>query len=152
MLLRVLLPLLLHTFPAAYSQTVTELEATYDELGLDSFSRQQSTRLLQLMKDEGLEEIAHNNSCGFWVAIRTPNASIVASVGYSEVTQPHMHAAESSGTKKATLAKATDVVPSGSLMKSMTAAAIMRLVDNDGLDLDDSITQHVNPYLQKFNR
>ena len=79
---------------AAHSQAIAglnEREATYDELGLDAYSRQQSNRLQQLLVEEGLEEIARNNSCGFWVAIRTPNASIVAQVGYSEITQPLVH-------------------------------------------------------------
>ena len=153
---------------AALGSTEARRELEYDALGLDAYSRDQSNKLLQYMKDEGLEEMAKNNSCGFWIAVRTANASIVASVGYSSAAQPleytrmvaeinqdhdphqHQHQHQQRREQKNIAARSTDVIPNGSLMKSFTAAAIMRLVDVGAIDLDDSVTQHVDPYLKRI--
>jgi len=47
-------------------------------------------------------------------------------------------------------AEATDQIPMGSLVKSYVATAIMRLVDQGKLDIEDTIVKHVNPWLLKY--
>lgn len=147
------------------------LEATYDELQLDAYSRRMSQAFQQLLEEEGLGLLARNNSMGFWAAVRTQNATVVASVGYQQIEQPQSVGSKSSSTSSQhqqqhqpsvvlqlppkvpphVLAKATDIVPAGSLMKSMTAAAIMRYVEAGALDLDAPITQYANQFLMRAN-
>jgi CubicO group peptidase (beta-lactamase class C family) len=44
-----------------------------------------------------------------------------------------------------------DLIPAGSLTKSFTAAAVMRLVDRGTVQLDDPITEHTDDWLQRVN-
>jgi CubicO group peptidase (beta-lactamase class C family) len=71
---------------------------------------------------------------GFWMAIRMPNDTATTAFGFSD------------GVAKVPAA-VEDVVPAGSLAKSFTAAAIMRLVDAGLVNLDDPVTDHVDPFL-----
>ena len=46
---------------------------------------------------------------------------------------------------------AHDLVPTGSMVKPMTAMAVMRLVEQGKVGLNDSISMHVDPILKSGN-
>ena len=44
-----------------------------------------------------------------------------------------------------------NIVPSGSIAKTVTAIGIMRLYEQGKLDLNDTVDKHVNDILMKVN-
>lgn len=101
-----------------------------------------SAQLKALLIAEGLDEITSNNSFGFWAAIVTANGTAEAQLGWSESTP-----ATATRPARQVPAKATDIVPAGSLTKSFTAAAILQLVDRGALALDDNVADYADRFL-----
>jgi len=84
--------------------------------------------LLPLIKDEG-----------FWYHWRDGQGiSFGDAIGYNDVDLK-------------TPAEVDNQIPCGSVTKSLTAVAIMNLVDNDELDLDAKVAPLVDPWLMKYN-
>ena len=97
-----------------------------------------SSELSGLLQAEGLSQIAHNNSIGIWIGLRTLNDTAAVALGTRDAA---------AGTS----ARVDDIVPAGSLAKSFTAAAVLRLVESGRVSLEDRIAAHLDPYLTRVN-
>jgi CubicO group peptidase (beta-lactamase class C family) len=85
-----------------------------------------------------LDRFAVNRSMGAWVGVRTADWTLATSSGYSDVAAQ-------------TLAKATDIIPAGSVTKSFTAAYVMALVDRGDMQLVDKLYPLVDTFLHRLN-
>lgn len=109
--------------------------------------------LTQLLEAEGLGEVVRNNSMGFWVGISGSLPPLSPSTFPSPTPHKDQQLPRSAGAALGwsdptavppKLAALTDVVPSGSLTKTFTAAAVMRLVDAGEIDLDEPVVPFAN--------
>ena len=97
-----------------------------------------SIELRQLLDDEGVSTIAENNSMGIWVGVRAGNGTNASvALGYSDAAA-------------GVAARTDDIIPAGSLAKPFTAAAVMRLVEQGALGLDDLITEAADQFLGRL--
>lgn len=124
---------------ASFRPNTTEVAPTTTAGDLDA-------ALLELLEATGLGAIVRNNSLGFWVSVRTPTDSINAALGYSSAPQ----FVNPNSTVPPTPAETTDIVPAGSLTKSFTAAAIMRLVEAGEIGINDTALPLANKALQNW--
>lgn len=75
---------------------------------------------------------------GLWFAYHDAHEEFAVSLGYSH-------------TQARTPAEPSDIVPAGSLTKVFTAAAVMQLVEEGKVGLDDPLHSHADPFLLALN-
>jgi hypothetical protein len=82
-----------------------------------------------------------NLPMGYWFGFRNASTSFTIALGASGVDSRN----------RTISAKAEDIIPSGSITKSYTAAAIMQLIEKGIVLMDDPIPQHIDPFLNRTN-
>ena len=123
-----------HVFPSLYMLLFVLPQAWPQENITDI-----SALLMDLLIQQRLDTIATENKMGIWVSFRAGNRTMEGSsaFGYSSVETP-------------TPAAVGDIVPAGSITKTFTATAILRLVEAGALSLDDPITARANDFFGKM--
>ena len=97
--------------------------------------------------NSSLTNYASNRSMGVWIGVRSSSISLGFGTGYSCVAD----IGKGCPNGKSTLARDSDLIPSGSLTKSWTAASILRLVDSGVLRPTDRVAPLVNVFLNATN-
>lgn len=121
--------------------------------GTDRLPDGANSALTSLLESEGLGRIIRNNTMGFWVGVVAGESAATKST--TRVNRLWTGAAGAAlgwsnayGTPQVA-ATLTDIVPAGSLTKTFTAAAVMRLVDAGELDLDEAVAPLANVLLER---
>jgi len=93
---------------------------------------------LFLKLKQGLDPVAKNLSTGIWVGFKNENFSLGVGAGYSDVDNQIP-------------AKSSNLIPAGSLTKSMTTVAIMRLVEAGNMSFYHPLPYYIDSWLQMTN-